>query len=193
MSDKVTILIYTFPQRGDEEEAFNKIAASIEKTWENVGRLKTAIVASHHFPAVDDFASRHANVELQIEPALVPGDIKTMSMDCIKNLHKRFSTQYVLVIQDDGFPIRAGLEEFVGKWDFIGAPMFSDGWKRKLAFAIGLGSYIGGFSLRSKRMCECASRKRFRRFLLHMVDAPPTVVMVQVPIPARARGVPFLV
>ena len=164
MTTDVTILIYTFPKPGTEAEAFAKIARAVEQTWKFCGRLKTVVVASHSFREAENFASSQPNVELQIEPALVPGDIKTMSMDCIKNLHKRFSTPYVLVIQDDGFPIREGLEEFVGKWDFIGAPMFSDGWKRKLAFSLGFGSYNGGFSLRSKRMCEYASRKWFSFF-----------------------------
>ncbi len=163
-SDKVTILIYTFPFPGKEAEPFAKIVASIEKTWNFCGKLKTVIVASHHFAAVDGFAAEHSNVELQIEPSLVPGNIKTMSLDCIKNLYKRFSTPYVLVIQDDGYPIRQGLEEFVGKADFWGAPIISDGFKRKLLYAIGLGSFNGGFSLRSRRLCEHASRKWFSVF-----------------------------
>ena len=47
--DEVTILIYTFPRPGAEDAAFTKIAASIERTWKHVGRLKTVIVASHRF------------------------------------------------------------------------------------------------------------------------------------------------
>lgn len=128
MLDSVTILIYTFPFPGKESEAFAKIVASIERTWRHCGKLKTVIVASHRFAEVERFAADHENVKLQIEPALVPGNIKTMSLDCIKNLYKRFTTPYVLIIQDDGYPIRAGLEEFVGKADFWGAPIISDGW-----------------------------------------------------------------
>ena len=164
MTDQVTILIYTFPQKGNEAGAFNKIIASIERTWEKVGQLKTVIVASHHFAAVDDFASRHSNVELQIEPSLVYGNIKTMSMDCIKRLYTRFSTPYVLIIQDDGYPVKSNLGDFVGKADFWGAPIISDGWKRKIAYAIGMGSFNGGFSLRSRALCEYASRKWFSFF-----------------------------
>lgn len=158
MFDDVTILIYTFPRPGTEDVAFAKIAASIERTWSHVGRLKTVIVASHRFAAVERFAADNKEVELQIEPTVVPGNIKTMSMDCIKRLYRRFSTPYVLIIQDDGFPVRGGLEEFLGKCDFYGAPIISDGWKRKLAYAIGLGSFNGGFSLRSRRLCEYAAK-----------------------------------
>lgn len=158
MNGDVTILIYTFPKPGTEDAAFAKIAASIEHTWRLIGRLKTVIVASHHFAAVDAFAFANVEVEVQIEPTIVPGDIRTMSMDCIKRLHARFSTPYVLVIQDDGFPIRDNLSDFVGKADFWGAPIISDGWKRKVAYALGLGSFNGGFSLRTKRLCEYAAR-----------------------------------
>ena len=164
MDAQVTILIYTFPEKGNETEAFARIAASIRRTWDMVGKLKTVIVASHSFRDVEQFVSDHGNVELQIESSLVPGNIKTMSMDCIKKLYMRFSTPYVLIIQDDGFPLRSGLEEFVGKADFWGAPIISDGWRRKIAYAIGLGSFNGGFSLRSRRLCEYASRKWFSFF-----------------------------
>ena len=170
MTNRVTVLIYTFPKPGTEDAAFAKIAASIERTWGHVGRLKTVIVASHRFAAVEKFSAEHANVELQIEPTVVPGNIKTMSMDCIKRLYQRFTTEYVLVIQDDGFPIRSGLEEFLGKCDFYGAPIISDGWKRKLAYAIGLGSFNGGFSLRSRRLCEYASNMWFSFFSKFMPE-----------------------
>lgn len=164
MREQVTILIYTFPKPGAEEDAFAKIAAAIERTWRQVGRLKTVIVASHRFAAVERFVADHGEVELQVEPTVVPGNIKTMSMDCIKRLHTRFTTPYVLIIQDDGFPLRSGLEEFLGKCDFYGAPIISDGWKRKLAYGLAFGSFNGGFSLRTKRLCEYASRMWNRVF-----------------------------
>jgi len=170
MTNDVTILIYTFPPKGCESEPFKKIVASIEQTWKYCGKLKTVIVASHRFPDAEGFVSRHSNVELQIEPSLVYGNIKTMSLDCIKNLYKRFATPYVLIIQDDGYPVREGLEDFVGKADFWGAPIISDGWKRNLAYAIGMGSFNGGFSLRSRRLCEYASKMWFSFFSKFMKE-----------------------
>ena len=164
IEDAVTILIYTFPRPGKESDAFAKIVASIEKTWEKIGPLKTVVVSSHHFAEVDAFAAAHSNVELQIEPSLVYGNIKTMSLDCIKRLYTRFTTPYVLIIQDDGFPLKSNLADFVGKADFWGAPIISDGWKRKLAYTIGLGSFNGGFSLRSHRLCEYASKMWYSFF-----------------------------
>lgn len=168
LNTAVSILVYTFPRCGTEDAAFAKIVASIERTWTLVGKLKTIIVSSHRFQAVDDFAANHSNVKVQIESALVPGDIRTMSVDCIKRLHTRFDTPYVLIIQDDGFPVKSNLADFVGKYDFIGAPILSDGCIRKLAYALRMGSFNGGFSLRSKRLCEYASKcwSRLFRFLL---------------------------
>lgn len=169
MRDDLTILIYTFPRQGEEEASFGRIVGSIERTWRLIGRMKTVIVADRAFDQVKEFSSANADdvVELQIEPTLVPGRIQTMSLDCIKRLYTRFSTPYVLIIQDDGYPLKSNIDDFVGRYDFIGAPIISDGWKRRLAYAIGLGSFNGGFSLRSRRLCEYAS-KAFFRFYRHI-------------------------
>lgn len=166
--NQVTILVYTFPKVGAETPAFSRIVATLERTWKLAGRIKTVVVASHRFAALEGFLAQNPDVELQIEPSLVFGDIKTMSLDCIRSLYKRFSTPYVLIVQDDGFPIRSGMEEFLGKYDFIGAPIICDGWKRKLCYVIGFGSFNGGFSLRSHRYCEYAAQKWesfFSRFM----------------------------
>lgn len=163
MRDDLTILIYTFPRQGEEETAFGRIVESIERTWRLIGRMRTVVVADRAFDQVKVFASANADVvELQIEPTLVPGRIQSMSLDCIKRLYRRFATPYVLIIQDDGYPLKSNIDDFVGRYDFIGAPIISDGWKRTLAYAIGLGSFNGGFSLRSRRLCEYASKAFFR-------------------------------
>ena len=168
MENAVTILVYTFPERGNEESAFGKIVVAIEQTWKFCGRLKTVIVVSHRFAAAENFAAAHPNVELQIEDSLVYGDIKTMSLDCITKLYTRFSTPYVLIIQDDGYPVRPGLEEFVGKWDFIGAPSVRDE-RRRLMNLLGFPCLNGGFSLRSHRICVRAAKawRRWWRFFLN--------------------------
>lgn len=168
MRDDLTILIYTFPRQGEEEASFGRIVESIERTWRLIGRMKTVIVADRAFDQVKGFVNANVDVvELQIEPTLVPGKIQSMSLDCIKRLYRRFTTPYVLIIQHDGYPLKSNIDDFVGRYDFIGAPIISDGWKRKLAYAIGLGSFNGGFSLRSRRLCEYAS-KAFFRFYRHI-------------------------
>lgn len=162
--DSITILAYTFPPPGREEAAFAKVASSIARTWEKVGRLKTVVVAHAPFAAAERFAAANPEVSLQIEPSLVPGDIRTMSLDCIKRLHSRFETPYVLVVQDDGFPLRGNVADFLGRCDFYGAPIICDGWKRRLCCALGFCSFNGGFSLRSRRICVYASKAWFRFF-----------------------------
>jgi hypothetical protein len=159
--DRVTLVVYVFPPEGKEAGLFEGIKASVLHTWDLLGKLKTVIVSSHGFKEVQDFASAYGGVEVQIEPSIVPGKIKTMSMDCIKNLHKRFDTEYCLIVQDDGFPLKDNLGDFLGRCDFYGAPIISDGWKRKLAYGSGFGSFNGGFSLRSRKICEYASKKWF--------------------------------
>ena len=168
LKDKVTILVYTFPLFNQEEVLFARITSAIKRTWKFCGKLNTVVVASHRFQAVERFVSENVNVKLQIEPSLIPGDIKTMSFDCITKLHERFSTPYVLIIQDDGYPIREGLEEFVGKWDFVGASSVRDS-RRWIMNLLGFPCLNGGFSLRSKRICRRAANawNRWWRFFLN--------------------------
>ena len=82
-----------------------------------------------------------------------------MSADCDGKFADRFSTDYLMVIQDDGFPLRSGLEEFLGKWDFIGPPYVRDKFlPRLIARMFNLWTANGGFSIRSKRMCDMAQK-----------------------------------
>ena len=169
-ADSVTVLAYAFPPPGREAEMFKWLKCSMLHTWSLLGTLKTVVVADRGFPEARAFAERHSNVELQIADGLVPGNIKTMSLDCIKNLHSRFSTPYCLIVQDDGFPLRDNLCDFLGRYDFIGAPIISDGWKRKLAYMLRFGSFNGGFSLRSRAFCGYASRMWFSFFSRFMPE-----------------------
>ena len=105
------------------------------------------------------FADRFDRVEIQVEPSLIPGNLYTMSADCDGKFAERFATEYLMVIQDDGFPLRPGLGEFLGKWDFIGAPYVRDKFLPRLAARLlNLWTSNGGFSIRSKRMCDLAAK-----------------------------------
>lgn len=154
-ADRVTLLIYTFPM-DTSGNAFQWIECSILHTWDLLGRLPTVVVAHVHFPLLDAFAANHPDVEIQIEPSLTPGSIQTMSYDCVNRLHERFKTDNVLIIQDDGFPIRKNISDFIDKYDFIGAPSVRDSrcW---FANALRLPCLNGGFSLRSKRICQATA------------------------------------
>ncbi len=154
---KVTLLIYTFPQNPDGAD-FDWIEFSILQSWSVLGKLKTVIVANSRFAKLDAFAAVHPEVEIQLAPNLKPGDLDSMSRDMLANLWRRFSTPEVLVIQDDGFPLGGNLGDFLGKFDFIGAPIYAPGLRRKLFYAVHLPCFNGGFSLRSRRFCRYVSR-----------------------------------
>lgn len=155
----VTLVAYSFPQDVNGE-SFDFIESAILQSWDVLGALKTIIVSHCHFPKLKEFVRRYPQfLEVQVEPSLMPGEIGTMSADCCSKLYSRFSTEYCLVIQDDGFPICDMLGAFVGKWDFIGAPYVRISWWRNFICSI-LGYWMsnGGFSLRSRRICEAAAK-----------------------------------
>ncbi len=159
LQSAVAVLAYHFWGLDGYEEAFAKVCHAFEETWRHCGRLKSVLVVNETAPCVERFAAENDNVEVQVEPSLVPGKIFTMSADMNGKLYSRFGTPYVLIIQNDGYPLRPGLEEFVGKYDFIGAPYVGLQWWKQIVAAIA--NYHvqnGGFSLRSRAICEAAAK-----------------------------------
>ena len=166
----VTVLAYFFRPVETAETHFPYTKCAIFETWRHCGAMKTVIVSHAVTPPVADFANRYPDlVEIQVEPSLrplPPGDIASMSADCNARLHTRFSTDEVLIVQSDGFPVRPGLEGFLGRYDYLGAPFVRRNWKTRLAGiwprrAVG----NGGFSLRSRKICKAAGARwpRFRK------------------------------
>ena len=159
MVDQVTVLAYFFCTQDQAASSFPALEHAVRETWRHCGLLKTVFVANEAHACLRVFAAHNPNVEIQVEPLLVPGDIHSMSVDCNARLYRRFATPYVLIVQNDGYPLRSGLEEFVGKYDFIGAPYVRDvWWKNMICRLLNCWVQNGGFSLRSKRICEAASR-----------------------------------
>ena len=152
----VTVLAYFFRDAASYDAKFVHLAGAILETWRHCGRMKTVVVTNRIGAALAKFAARYPWVEVQVEPSLVPGDIDSMSRDCLARLGERFATDYVLVVQDDGFPLRGGLEPFVALgYDFIGAPFCRDlWWPRLLTRLLRFAPMNGGFSLRSRRGCR---------------------------------------
>ncbi len=156
--EDVTILAYHFWDGEGYDRAFRRVECAIRETWLNCGQMATVLVVNREEPCVQQFADAFACVTVQVEFALTPGDIFTMSCDCNGNLHKRFSTPYVLIVQNDGFPLRAGIDEFVGKYDFIGAAYVRNTWwKQAICRLMNCNVQNGGFSLRSHEICEKAA------------------------------------
>ena len=154
----VTALLYFFHDEKSIKTAWPFSECAILETWLHCGFLQTVLVVDRMSPHVLEFVRKYPQwVSIHEEPGLITGDIGTLSQECIKNLHNRFSTDYVLTIQDDGFPMNSGLEKFLGKCDFYGAPWPGHtSWTDLYPYpryAVG----NGGFSLRTKRICEAAA------------------------------------
>lgn len=161
-SPAVTVLAYFFREASDVQPHFDYLECAIRETWRHCGMLRTVLAVNERFPCIEKFAEAFSPyVEIQVEKSLVPGNIDSLSADCIGKMHQRFSTPYVMTIQDDGFPVRPGLEEFIGKADFIAAPRFSvrNLWYvRLMRRLLRECPFNGGFSLRSAKICRLAAR-----------------------------------
>lgn len=154
--DDVTLIAYYFRCDKELDSYFWRTEFAFLKTFQTQGLMPSVLVVNKRSPTIEDFCERYS-IAIQVAGNLIPGKVKTLALDLVQNLHERFNTPYVLTIQDDGFPMRSGLGSFVGKWDYIGAPWvhhstYYDFYPYK--YCVG----NGGFSLRSKRLCETASR-----------------------------------
>lgn len=91
----------------------------------------------------------------KIEPFTKKGDYDNFM---VNELHKDLTTQFVLVIQFDGF-ILSHLEwnNLFLRYDYIGAP-----WPKHNHGEHNVGN--GGFSLRTKRLCEEVSTHNYNYF-----------------------------
>ena len=168
----VTIVVYHFWDHDRFDRQFDAVECAICETWLHCGMLKTCVVLNQVTPHVERFLDKHGQfVDIRVNSELIPGDIPSMSADCNANLHRYFDTDNVLVIQNDGYPLREGLDAFAGRYDYVGAPFLRKTRMNRLTgfwprFAVG----NGGFSLRSKRICEMAAyywRKRYHRLPRH--------------------------
>jgi hypothetical protein len=162
----VTVVAYHFWDAVRFDAQFDALECALYETWRHCGQLKTRLVVNRVTPHLEAFAARFGDcVSLDACAELVPGKIHTMSVDCNANLHRRFDTDYVLIVQNDGFPIRSGLASFVGEWDFVGAPYVRNTpFKQWVCSLLNCRVSNGGFSLRSKKICELASfywRKKY--------------------------------
>ena len=153
----VTLIIHSFQP---DEEMFYVNEFSILHTWKLLGTLPVVIITDRETMQMSNFRRRFSNdVSIRISPDLKCGDVLSLSRDCLNNLYKYFDTQYCLIIQDDGFPIQDNLDDFLGKWDYIGAPFVRDLPRQYVADILLKNCMNGGFSLRSRQYCVAVSRE----------------------------------
>ena len=164
--NNLTLLAYFFWDDDRIETTFYTVECAFLCAWKCWGMMPSVLVVNRETNTIRFFAERYG-VVLQVDPSFDGGDISTMSIDCICNLHRRFQTEYVAIIQSDGMPVNPGVEEFLGKYDYVGAPWpghchYKD-WFPYPKFGVG----NGGFCLRSKRICEQAA-KSYNAFWRHL-------------------------
>jgi len=163
--DNVTALTYhLFQDAALFDARFDMVKTAFLMTRLTCGCIPCVLVVNRVTPAVETFCAEQ-QIKIDCDRSL-PGGIRCLSLDYIQRLHARFDTEYVLGMHGDGFPLRRGLEAFVGPYDYIGSPWGKGSWYTNLVFPYPrycVGN--GGLSLRSKRLCEMASdcyRRKYR-------------------------------
>ena len=155
-ADRLTLVFYSFANSEDE---FDTHEFAILHTWRILGMVPLSLVTDRYTRRLRLFKDQHPEyVSIIISSMLKPGSIESMSEDCLCNLYRYFETPYCLVLQDDGFPIQDNLEQFLGEWDYIGAPSVRDSFRQHLADWLLRDCLNGGFSLRSRRYCRAVAR-----------------------------------
>ena len=152
----VTLLSYFFWDDDRIESMFYSVECAFLCAWKSWGMLPSVLVVNRKTDTIERFCAQHG-VQLQIDKSLT-GGVPTMNIDCICSLYRRFETEYVVIIQSDGMPVNPGLEKFLGKYDYVGAPWPGHcHWKDWFPYPrYGVGN--GGFCLRSRRICEQAAK-----------------------------------
>ena len=162
---QVTAVAYAFGTPEQMKRAGEGIVRALRETYRWCGRLKTTLVVNRLTPELEDLAAACGKrLRVDIDETLKPGDIVGFSRNMIRTLPDRFDTPYMLNIHPDGFPLRPGLDDFVGKWDYIGGPWRTDGddWVTRRLLTRWDGAGNGGFALRSRKVCE-AGAAAYRR------------------------------
>ena len=160
----VTAVAHWFWNDERFETDFFSIEFSLRITRYFIGNLPITFIVNKPSILVENLA-KELNLKVIIDKTLTNG-LKSLNQEYIKNLHTYFETEYCLTIQNDGFPLRQGLEYFTGKADYIGAPWPANGdnWITRILLKPNTRVGNGGFSLRSKQICEAASRLYKRKY-----------------------------
>jgi hypothetical protein len=160
----VTIVAYFYYDDARIDTEFFAIECSILCAYLSCGKLPTILVVNRRTAQIDEFAEKYG-ITIQLEKRLT-GGLKAMNIDCDSRLYERFDTRYVLNVESDGIIVNPGIERFVGKWDYIGAP-----WRFSRAswYLRPFPDYFvgnSGLCLRSRDICEAAAKLYARYFFL---------------------------
>ncbi|HNX35663.1 MAG TPA: DUF5672 family protein [Kiritimatiellia bacterium] len=139
------------------DSLLDSLLAAILMTWRFCGRLPVVLLVNRETPALLNMAQEWG-LRLLVEPQIQGGggNVKTLNREAIMNLPKRFDTEYLLSFQNHAFPIREGLNDFLGKYDYIGAPWVfgKDDWITRFLLHHRGDVGNGAFSIKSRQLCE---------------------------------------
>lgn len=147
------------------------LLGAILTTWSHIGRMPVRLLVNRTTPKLEKVAGDWG-IELLLRPEFKGGSgaAKDLNRNVICHLADWVDTEYILTIQDHAFPLRAGLEEFIGEWDYVGAPWEdTDDWITRLLLPRRGLVGNGAFTLRSRNLCDRAAYyfKKHFRFLPH--------------------------
>lgn len=157
---------------GDDrfDTLLDSLLASILMAWRNCGRLPVVLVVNRVTPRLKKMVTEWG-IGLMVETTMRGGggNVRDLNRDAIMNLHNRFGSHYVLTFQNHAFPLRPTLLEFLGKYDYIGAPWVfgKDDWVTRLLLRNRQDVGNGAFTLRSRELCEMTAYY-FRRKYRHL-------------------------
>ena len=168
--DDVTAVSYVFGDRDKLPAYVDAIELALRETYRWCGMLKTTLVVNHMVEALEKLKTEFGSMlRIDVDASLTPGDIVGFSRNMIRTLPDRFDTPYMLNIHPDGFPLRNGLDEFVGEWDYIGGPWntANDDWITRVLLSRNDGAGNGGFALRTRKICNegAAAYRRFWKII----------------------------
>ena len=158
----ITALQYHFYDDARLDAEFYRVEHSFLSAFDKLGVLNSVLVVNKATDLIRRFCDKYS-VLLQVEDKLTVGSPKSLCIDIISNVYRRFSTEYLLMIQPDGIVTGSNLGDFLGKYDYIGAPwggrsVWYDFYSPK-RYPVG----NGGLSLRSHDIC-CAAAMRYEKF-----------------------------
>ncbi len=171
----VTLVTNWLWSDGRFDALLDSLLAAILMTWRSCGRIPVVLVVNRVTPALFAMTDEWG-VRLLVEPQIQGGGGngktlnpphpppgartgKTLNRGVILNASRWVDTEYVLTFQNHAFPIRPGLQDFLGEYDYIGAPWVfgKDDWITRLLLRRNGDVGNGAFSLRSRRLCETVS------------------------------------
>jgi hypothetical protein len=170
-SSDVTLLTYWLWVDERFDSLLDSLLTAVLMAWKMCGRLPVTLIVNRITPPLLKM-SEEWGIRLSFEAHIKGGggNVRELNRDAILNLAKRFSTEYALTFQHHAFPLRPGLLDFLGRYDYIGAPWAfgKDDWVTRLLLPHRLDVGNGAFTLRSRKLCETTAHYfRKYRFLPH--------------------------